>query len=74
MSRRTYQADAGVAFGHCNFCNRPLDVMIMATCTLLTPFGECERCRRFTIWSDVDASAVAPSVRASLHRAGRRAS
>jgi hypothetical protein len=47
---------AEVVLGHCEFCSSSIDVLVMATSTLLTPFGECTACRRFTIWTGVEAS------------------
>jgi hypothetical protein len=45
---------AEVVFGHCEFCDHGIGVRIHATGNVLTPFGECAACRRFTIWDEVE--------------------
>jgi hypothetical protein len=49
---------AEVTFGHCEFCSDHLEVQVMANDLMLTPFGECHNCRRFTIWSAVQVSGL----------------
>ncbi|MBV9484923.1 MAG: hypothetical protein JO246_02590 [Frankiaceae bacterium] len=62
MRENTVKArPAAVVLGHCEFCSCEIEMRVMATRTLLTPFGECADCRRFTIWAAVDTGQIYPS-------------
>jgi hypothetical protein len=67
---------AKTELGHCSFCDRVLEIMVLASETRLSPFGECRRCRRFTIWQSVDlydAIAPAPTITTPPRRRDQRA-